>query len=230
MAEVNLRLPVTVVGVGPGDPGYLTQRAAELISEAQVVAGFRSVLAVAQPWIRGETLPLDYSTQDRQLGLLAERAKRGQPCVVCAWGDPTLSARELIERVRAVCGVVRVIPGISAVQIACVRADLAMEDCLLITLHRRTGAEAALEELLRTAREGRRHLVVLPRPWDLMPPVLAQRLIEEGEERTRGAIVYERLTLPGEREHRLTLGELAASDHPFSDLSLVVLLGQKASL
>ena len=35
---------IICIGAGPGDIGYLTQRGAQLIREADVVAGFEAVL------------------------------------------------------------------------------------------------------------------------------------------------------------------------------------------
>jgi iron complex transport system ATP-binding protein len=213
---------VTVVGVGPGDPTYLTARARDLIASAEVVVGFRSVLDVVQPSIRGRTLALDYRSQEATLQALAAEVAVGRRCVVCLWGDPSVSGRELVERVRQVCGAVAVEPGISSVQIACARAGLAIEEVLVVTLHARHGGEAALAELVEALRAGRRSAIVLPRPWDLMPAALARWLLAEGIAGRRPVVVYERLTLDGEREHRLSLAELAGSNHPFSDLSIIV--------
>ncbi len=214
---------VMAVGVGPGDPGYLTERGRGIIAAAEVVAGFQTVLDVARPWIRGRVLTLDYRNQDEQLRLLAAEAAKGRRCVVCLWGDPSFSGGELVERVRQTCGTVEIESGISSVQVACARAGLAMEQALFITLHARAEGEAALVELVDAVRGGRRSVIVLPRPWDLMPAALAGWLITHGIDGARPAIVYERLSLEGEREHRFSLDELAASEHVFSDLSIVVL-------
>ncbi|MBI4219029.1 MAG: hypothetical protein HY682_02720, partial [Chloroflexi bacterium] len=44
---------VTVVGVGPGDPGLLTVKAKDLLERAQVVVGFETVIAGVRRWISG---------------------------------------------------------------------------------------------------------------------------------------------------------------------------------
>jgi len=43
---------IICIGAGPGDIGYLTQRGAELIRNADVVAGFDAVVNVVQSIIR----------------------------------------------------------------------------------------------------------------------------------------------------------------------------------
>lgn len=218
--------PVTVIGIGPGNPSYLTERARTLIATADIVAGFRTVLEVVQPWVQGRALTLDYSTQEATLRALAAEAANGRRCVICAWGDPSFSGQELVNRVRSACGSVDIVPGISSAQVACARAGLAWEDTLLFTFHARRALEtddSPLRELIETLRSNRRSAIVLPRPWDLMPPALAKRLLDCGIEAERPVIIYERLTLDGEREHRSSLGELATSDLRLSDLSVLVL-------
>lgn len=214
---------VTIVGVGPGSPQYVTPRVQHTVAVAELVAGFAPVLVVVKTWLTGRVLCLDYQTQDAQLAELANEAAQGRRCVICAWGDPSFSARELVERVRRLCPDVVLEPGISSVQVACARAGLEMERSTWVTLHARAGADEALGELVEVIRAATRHAIVLPRPWDLMPPALAAQLIERGVIPTLPAIVYERLTLAGEREHRLSLGALALSRHDFSDLSLLLI-------
>lgn len=214
---------IAVVGVGPGNPEYVTLRAQRIISAAQLVAGFSSVLEVVRPWVKGRALILDYQTQEAQLRALADEANKGRECVICAWGDPNVSARELVERVKIVCPDVVVEPGVSSVQVACARAGLAMEESVVVTLHARTGVEQALDELVGIIVDSRRAALVLPRPWDLMPPALAAKLIERGISPGLQVVLYERLTLEDEQEHRVNLGTLAKSERTFSDLSILVI-------
>jgi len=47
---------ICCLGAGPGDLGYLTQRGRELIETADVVAGFRAVVDLVRPLIRGLSL------------------------------------------------------------------------------------------------------------------------------------------------------------------------------
>jgi cobalt-precorrin-7 (C5)-methyltransferase len=214
---------VILVGVGPGDPEYVTARVAKEIADADVVAGFATVLAVVEPLITGQKLVLTYRNQEEQLAELALMHKAGKRCVVCCYGDLNFSAQELIARVERHCGKADRIPGISSVQVACARAALAMEETLFFTLHARDGIHAAQDEIVAAAAAGKRNLIILPLPWSFMPPQIATMLLQGGIAGERPIIVYQKLTLPGESETRTTVQKLAEWHDEFSDLSIVVL-------
>lgn len=213
---------VQLVGVGPGDPAYVTVRVARIIAEADIVAGFATVLAVVDQLITGQRMVLTYHNQEAQLAELAQaHSKQRKRCVVCCYGDLNFSAQELIARVERHCGPTERTPGISSVQVACARAALAMEETLFLTFHTRDGIERARRELLIAAR-GTRHLIILPLPWSLMPPQVATLLLESGMPEEQPVSVYQRLTLPDESALHTTLQQLATMPQTFSDLSIVV--------
>lgn len=214
---------VCLVGVGPGNPDYVTGRVAHEIAEAEVVAGFATVLAVVDHLISGERVVLTYRNQEEQLAGVAREHAAGKRCVVCCYGDVNFSAQELIVRVERHCGRVERVPGISSVQIACAKAGLAMEETIFFTLHARGGGEGAHEDILTTARGGKRNLIILPLPWSFMPPQIAAMLRQGGISGDQSIIVYQKLTLPGESETRTTIQQLAETEEAFSDLSIVVL-------
>ncbi len=212
---------ITVVGVGPGDPDLLTLKARDAIRDADYVAGFETVLGPVRRWIRGEALPMRYRDQEEVLERLTTHAEAGKRCVVCAWGDLNFSARELLDRVRRRADV-ELIPGISSVQVACARLGLAMETSLFITLHARDGHEEGLVELSNAMKRRERNLVVLPRPFDLMPTDIATHLLEHGIAPDSLLYALQRLSLPGETISEYTLSSLAAEEAEFSDLTILV--------
>jgi len=214
---------VKLVGVGPGDPDYVTVRVAHEVAAADVVAGFATVLAVVDHLIKGQRIVLTYRNQEEQLAEVACAHAEGKQCIVCCYGDLNFSAQELITRVERHCGVTERIPGISSVQVACARSALAMEETLFFTLHARDGIEVAKQEIIDAAAAGKRHLIILPLPWSFMPPQMAQMLVEGGIAGDRPVTVHQQLTLPNESSMHTTLQQLAAWQDTFSDLSIVVL-------
>jgi precorrin-6y C5,15-methyltransferase (decarboxylating) CbiE subunit len=214
---------VILVGVGPGDPEYVTARVAKEIAAADIVVGFATVLAVVEPLISGQRIVLTYRNQEEQLAELARMHADGKRCVVCCYGDLNFSAQELIARVERHCGKVERVSGVSSVQIACARAALAMDETLFFTLHAREGILGAQEEIVAAALTGKRNLIILPLPWSFMPPQIGAMLLQRGIEGERPIIVYQKLTLLGESETRTTVQRLAESQDEFSDLSIVVL-------
>ena len=221
--STNQPRQVILVGVGPGDPEYVTARVAKEIAAADVVAGFATVLAVVEPLITGQRMVLTYRNQEEQLAELARMHASGKRCVVCCYGDVNFSAQELIARVERHCGKVERISGISSVQIACAKGGLAMEETLFFTLHARGGIEVAQQEIVAAAATGKRDLIILPLPWSFMPPQIAVMLLRGGIAGERPVIVYQKLTLPGESETQATVQQLAEWQDEFSDLSIVVL-------
>lgn len=212
---------ITIVGVGPGDPDLLTLKARDAICEADYVAGFETVLGPVRRWIAGEAMPMRYRDQEDVLESLAAHAEAGKKCVVCAWGDLNFSAKELLDRVRRRADV-ELIPGISSVQVACARLGLTMETSVFITLHARDGHEHGLRELVEKLRQRRRNLIVLPRPFDLMPSAIASLLIEEGIEADTPLYAMQRLSLPQEIIDSYTVASLASEHTEFSDLTILI--------
>jgi cobalt-precorrin-7 (C5)-methyltransferase len=221
--HITVARKVTLVGVGPGDPDYVTAKVAKEIAAADIVAGFATVLAIIEPLIVGQRIVLTYRNQEEQLAELARLHADGKRCVVCCYGDLNFSAQELIARVERHCGQVDRIAGISSVQIACAKAALAMEETLFFTLHARGDIQDAQTEIIAAATAGKRHLIILPLPWSFMPPQIATMLLQAGIAGEHPIIIYQKLTLPGESETRTTLQQLAAWPEEFSDLSIVVL-------
>ena len=91
-----------------------------------------------------------------------------------------------------------------------------------MTLHKRQDSASDVEELVHHLNEGLRHIILLPRPFDLMPPAIARHLIEAGIPAGRPVTVYQRLTLEGEQEWTGILGECAELSDDLSDLSIMV--------
>ena len=216
---------VTVVAVGPGDAQMLTLQGREALKQASLVAGFNTVLEVVRPLLdHAEVCPMTYRNQEEVLDYTIGQARQGRPCVVCCWGDLNVSARELLARVSRRADRVELIPGISSVQVACSRAGISLEEALFITLHQRRESESDLEELAHYLREGRRHIILFPRPWDLMPPAIASGLLEEGIPADRPVTIYQRLTMADEEQWSGTLEECAAISRQISDLSIMVFM------
>ena len=74
---------ICCLGAGPGDLGYLTLRGRELIETADVVAGFRTVVDLVRPLIRGECqiVTMGYKDQTEMLEKVASlHHRRRQMC------------------------------------------------------------------------------------------------------------------------------------------------------
>jgi len=225
---------IAVVAVGPGDPSLMTLQGREILENADLVVGFKTVLDVVQPWLaNAETRPMTYRDQEDVLEYAESQAKQGKRCVVCCWGDLNVSARELLARVRRRAGKVELTPGISSIQIACARAGISMEESVFMTLHQRRGASedfaSDVEEVVHFLNDGRRHVILLPRPFDLMPAGIATELVAAGISGERPVTVFQRLTLDGEKRWDGNLKDCSAITEEFSDLSIMVIFTETAT-
>jgi len=219
--------PVHAVGIGPGNPAYLTPRGERAIHEADVVVGFETVVDYIRERATGEVLTCGYADEADALDAFAERIASGATGTAVLMGDPNHSGYQFVGKVeRAVERPVRIVPGISSLQVAASRARTPMEETTFVTLHKSGGVAADLRRL--RADVGDRHLLVLPRPFDWMPGDIAADLIDAGASESLDALVLERLTHEDETITRESLGELAAhaggtdaADTRFSDLSVL---------
>jgi len=219
--------PVHAVGIGPGNLDYLTPRGERAIRTADVVVGFETVVEFVAERTDADLLSCGYRDEAETLERFADRVAEGETGTAVLMGDPNHSGYQFVGKVQAaVDPTVRVIPGISSLQVAASRARTPMEATCFVTLHK----SGDLEPDLRRLREnvGERHLLVLPRPYDLMPEDVAQALLDAGADGALEALVLERLTHADEAITRTSLDDLAArrdevadGDSPFSDLSVL---------
>lgn len=208
---------ILVIGTGPGAPEYLTLKAKKEIESADIVAGFRPALETVKEFVRGEMVVIsDYAREGELLDYVASESHH-KKCVFCCTGDPDVSDAQLIEKL-ARRTEIDIIPGISSIQIAASKARVALENSAFISFHRGGSIESQKQELLCRIKE-HKDIVLLPRPYDFMPPEIAQYLITNGINPEMRVIIYEDLTL-NEKEHHQSLKEIKGE---FSDLCVMVL-------
>ena len=224
MTSINKGTRATIVAVGPGDNEFLTLKGKQAIEEADLVAGFETVLNVIRPFAKkSELCSMAYRNQEEVLDYAVGKVvNEGKSLVVCAWGDLNVSAKELLDRVSRRVEHVDLVPGISSVQIAMSRTGISLEHTVFVTLHTRAGTEDALDELIHYLEDGRRNIILLPRPYDLMPAGIAAGILSKGIPGDRQMTVFQRLTHDDEQRWNGTISECAAITAEFSDLSLMV--------
>ena len=130
---------MTVVAVGPGCSEMLTLEGREALINADLALGFSTVLDVVQSLACGRrgSCPMTYRDQEDVLDYAEGQVRKGKSCVVCCWGDLTVSASELLDRVRRRFSSVKLVHSVSSVQVAMSRAGISLEDVVFITLHKR---------------------------------------------------------------------------------------------
>ncbi len=219
--------PVYAAGIGPGDPEYLTPRVERALEEADVVVGFETVVGYVADLTDADLLTCGYRDEGDTLAAFADRVADGDQGMAVLMGDPNHSGYQFVGKVEAaVDRPVRVLPGVSSLQVAASRARTPMEETTFVTLHRSGDLEPSLTRMRAAVDE--RNLLVLPRPYDWMPGDIAADLLDAGASPSLEALVFERLTHDDEATHSTTLGALAEAaggsepaDSPFSDLSVL---------
>jgi uroporphyrinogen III methyltransferase / synthase len=213
---------VYLVGAGPGDPGLLTVRAAELIARADVILHDRLIPAGALDGARpdaelvfvgkqggGEQVP-----QSETNRLLIERARAGKDVVRLKGGDPFVFGRGGEEALLCVeAGVpFEVVPGVTAgvaapayAGIPVTHRDLA-SGVAFVTGHEDPGKpDSMLDWPALAAFPGTLVFYMGVRAL----PRIAQQLVAGGRPAGEPVAVVERGTLPGQRTVLATLGDVA---------------------
>lgn len=217
---------IICIGAGPGDIGYLTQRGAELIRDAELVAGFDAVVKVVDSLIAADTevVTMGYRDQVEKLDQVARAHHAGKRCVVVFMGDIHFSGFQYLERVERACGhPVETLPGISSAQVLASRAKVCFDETSFITFHRRGDLSPFKRHLVHVLQD-QRNAIVIPCPWDaarsFMPPQIAAYLLEQGIPADHPTEVWEHLTV-AEAQWR---GSLAAcTEQHFSDMSIMLI-------
>lgn len=212
---------IICVGAGPGSLDYLTQRGAELVRTADMVAGFDAVVDLVRPLISpsARVVTMGYRDQTTKLQEVAAAHHAGQHCVVVFMGDIHFSGFQYLERVERACGhAVETVPGISSAQILASRGKVCFDETTFVTFHRRGELEPFKLHLVHVLAD-ERNAIVIPRPWDFMPKDVAAFLLAQGASSEHPVEVWENLT---SRDAQWT-GKLGDCIRDFSDMSIMLI-------
>ena len=217
---------VNVVGVGPGSPNYVTEVVKEIIKNSDIIVGYKYTLKTIEQLIDGKEIH-EITMQDQEDTYQSISKKLGEKKLVIPFtGDVNFSESEVVDRIIEIFDDVKIIPGISSIQVAASKARVPLDKSKVITLHISTSIENEKLELQRALLDGF-SVILVPRPWpkDLkkhfMPSQIAVYLRKNGFDTTKLKVhVFEFLTTQKETSFVGFVSELEGKD--FSDLSVMV--------
>jgi iron complex transport system substrate-binding protein len=211
-----------IVGVGPGDQSWLTDRARSAIAASDSILGWELNLVPLAGLLDGKRLfvqkPMDYVAVADEAAA-AIRTSGGTIAIVRI-GDALVSSGldDLLALFDDV--PIEIIPGISAVQLIAAAARVNLDEAVVVSFHEERYWQEE-RTFLGDAFERGRHLVVLTGPRQ-QPNDTAQFLLARGVDPDTRAIVGESLSLPEEKITRSTLAEI--SGQTFHWLSTLVVV------
>jgi len=212
---------ISIVGVGPGSPEYVTPVAKKAIANAQVIIGAERALSLFAGDISGETIKLTAKNINDALKNAVLSSQQGKLVVVLSTGDPGFSGllRTFSKLTIETNVEVDVIPGISSVQVCAARLLLPWDEMRLFTFHKRATA-VEKKKLVESVRSGR-IVMLLPDAKSFSPAEVAKFLISKGVSANTPAFMCENLTLKDERIVSTTLAGI--SERSFSSLCVMVI-------
>ncbi|MGN0838172.1 MAG: precorrin-6y C5,15-methyltransferase (decarboxylating) subunit CbiE [Pyramidobacter sp.] len=205
-----MRHKLFVIGVGPGDPGQLTQAAKSAIAGAVFAAAAKRHLSLAA----GCKEVLEMKDFGETFTKIDTALNRG-PAAVLVSGDTGIYSLLPLVVKRFPDDDIHVIPGISSVQSLCAAARTTWADAAFLSGHGRALSESAL---LDYADQNRKTVFFCGPQWN---PVRVCRLLAGSGISSLRLTVGERLSYPDQKISTGTPAELA--DRQYDDLSLVLI-------
>lgn len=227
-----------VVGLGPGDPNWLTPEAKEALTRADDVVGYGLYLELAGDLIanaRRHEAPL--GAEEKRARKALDLASRGKRVALVSSGDPGIYALatlvfELIERKPKPAWArvaVQVMPGISAMQAAAARAGAPLgHDFCAVSLSDLLTPWPVIERRLRAAAAGD-FVVALYNPVSARRRdhiVMARDILLGSRTADTPVLLAHDLGRAAERSEIVPLGSLTA-DH--ADMTTLVMIGSSTT-
>ena len=190
---------LSIIGIGEDGVAGLSAPARALISQAVLVVGGTRHLALAAPLIKAGSLVWRSPIEATFADILA---RRGEPVVVLASGDPFFYGVGSTLMARVGADEILCLPQASSISLAASRLGWALQDTIAVTIHGRP-----LARVVRHLRDGARLLVLA---WDgTSAESIASLLAERGFGGSKLQILE---ALGGPRE---TVRSTSAEHYPF---------------
>ena len=217
---------VYAVGVGPGSPKQVTDFVKDIISQSDVVVGYKYTLKTIEEHLTGKDVREITMTNQEDVYQDVLKKMPDKTMLVPFTGDVNFSESEVVDRLIQIFQDVEIIPGISSVQIAASKARVPLDKSKVITMHISTQIEEKKLELQKALIDGY-SVVLVPRPWPnqpdkhFMPSEIAKYLKRNGFDTSKLRVhVYEAVTTENETSFEGTVDQLEGKE--FSDLSVMV--------
>lgn len=220
-------IQVFAVGVGPGSSAYITDIVRKIITESDIIVGYKYTLKTIESLIKNKQVyEITMKDQEEAYQRVA-KVGDGKKMVVPFTGDVNFSESEVVDRLIEIFGNVEIIPGISSIQVAAAKAKVPLDKSRVITMHVTTDIEEKKLELQKAIVDGY-SVILVPRPWPknpqkhFMQSEIAQYLEKNGFDTGKLNVhVFEFLTTEKETEFVGTVKDLKGKE--FSDLSVMVI-------
>ena len=218
---------VYAVGVGPGSSDYVTKTVEEIIRNSDVVVGYKYTLRTIENFLSGKEIH-EITMQTQEDVYQKVQKNLGEKTLVIPFtGDVNFSESEVVDRLIEIFGNVKIVPGISSIQVAAAKARVPLDKSKVITMHISTSIEREKFELQKALLDGL-SVVLVPRPWPkeptkhFMPSEIAFYLKKNGFNTTKLKVhVFENLTTEKETSFVGMVNDLEGKE--FSDLSVMVI-------
>ena len=217
---------VYAVGVGPGSPRYITDAVKEVILYSDIIIGYKYTLqTIERLLVNKQVYEITMQNQEETYQMVA-KTLGDKTCVIPFTGDVNFSESEVVDRLIEIFGEVKIIPGISSVQVAAAKAGVPLDKSKVITMHITTSIEEKKLELQKSLLDGY-SVILVPRPWPkdpskhFMQSEIASYLKNRGFDTSKMKVhVFEFLTTDKETSFVGTVKDLEGRE--FSDLSVMV--------
>ena len=217
---------VYAVGVGPGSPRYITDAVKEVILYSDIIIGYKYTLqTIERLLVNKEVHEITMQNQEEIYQKVA-KTLGSKTCVIPFTGDVNFSESEVVDRLIEIFGEVRIISGISSVQVAAAKARVPLDKSKVVTMHVTTSIEEKKLELQKALLDGY-NVILVPRPWpkdpskNFMQSEIAFYLKDHGFDTSKIKVhVFEFLTTDKETSFVGTVKDLEGKQ--FSDLSVMV--------
>ena len=209
-----------LVGVGPGAPEQVTPAAQQALRAADLVLGWDLDLRPVSHCLKGKRIFLQDVKNYVQATRAAVREAKSRRAVLAVprLGDPCLSSG-LKGLLHALEGFkVKIVPGISSVQLAAALARVNLDESVVVSFHDYGDPEEKKKFVLECFSRGR-HLILLASP-DLTPSAAAAWLLEQGVSARVPVVVGSSLSLPQEQVLRTRLGRVVGKKFPWLSVSV----------
>jgi len=217
---------VYAVGVGPGSPRYITDAVKEVILFSDIIIGYKYALQTIERLLVNKQVYEITMQNQEEICQKVLKTLGDKTCVIPFTGDVSFSESEVVDRLVEIFGEVRIIPGISSVQVAAAKAGIPLDKSKVITMHVTTPIEEKKLELQKALLDGY-SVILVPRPWPkdpakhFMQSEVASYLKNHGFDTSKMKVhVFEFLTTDKETSFVGTLKDLEGRE--FSDLSIMV--------